>query len=158
MIEINNDPNIILRGPTENDFNFLIDSWSKELKGHFPYKLIPEKTFFIGQNKIINLLLKNSLVLIASPKEYCDQILGYIVFEKIEQETIIHFTYVKKVFRNNGIGKKLLHAADERFSTKPIIITHLPRSVSNIDILSVLKTNKLFYDPYVINRRIKSND
>jgi ribosomal protein S18 acetylase RimI-like enzyme len=147
---------VILRGPTSEDSNFLLNSWLRELEYNrfYPYRFIHTKTFNTQQTAILQTLIANSLVLIACNQEEFDQIYGYIIFEKLDPETILHFLYVKKTFRNNGIGKRLLEAAAPDFGAKPIVITHLPRQPEGLDLKTYLIRNQLFFDPYVINRRL----
>jgi hypothetical protein len=50
-----------------------------------------------------------------------NHVLGYIVFARYKGFSVIHWLYVKHVFRNFGMGHELLKKAN---LTKPILTSH----------------------------------
>ena len=105
---------IILRPGTTDDLNFITSSWfqTEYASKFWPFEYRKE----IG-NRVISKTLKESMTLIASPDDNQDLIIGFIVFESmpehlkiLDSHSIIHFAYVKAVYRKLGVGKKLVNS------------------------------------------------
>ncbi len=73
-------------------------------------KRIAKTQYFEGQHAVIEFLLKKSLCYVACDRAYPDQIVGYIIGELNNNQTILHWIYVKSGFRKMGIAKKLIQA------------------------------------------------
>lgn len=83
-------------------------------------------------------------ILIANPVDEPDVNLGFICFEDIGDDKIIHYAFVKPEFRNFGIGK-MLYA--EAMGKKTIgYFTHWTYPVDTLE----MKIPNLIYDPYRI--------
>jgi hypothetical protein len=84
-----------------------------------------------------------------------------MVFEKVQDIPVIHFLYVKMLFRENGIARHLVNSIFENFGKDKTIITHIPRSRKEegkyIDSAKqTLIRYNLRYDPFVIQRRLEN--
>lgn len=100
----------------ETDKNFVLSTWLKsyyeslkafdeylafnKLKG-FVYP--KDDIFFQGHQNKIKDKLKNAECMVCTAPDDDRQIIGWIVYEP----TVIHYIYVKQVFRKYGIAKKL---------------------------------------------------
>jgi GNAT superfamily N-acetyltransferase len=73
------------------------DSW---------FSLVPKDIFMINYAKIAEALLSRSYVAVACLTEDPDVILGYSMLSR--DAKVVHFIFVKKAFRNQGIGKALV--------------------------------------------------
>ncbi len=152
--------NVLLRSPCDQDGSFIIDSWVREAREHYPFSHMDKALFYKEYKETVKTLISKSLIVIACNPEDQDQIYGYLSFEKVEDIPIIHFIYVKLTFRENGIAKLLLDSVFENFGKEKTLITHLPRSRKEdgrfLDSTknTLIKFN-LRFDPFIINRRMK---
>ena len=155
-----NTDEILLRAPTNQDGSFIIDSWVREAREHYPANLVDKSLFYNEEKEIVKVLISKSLILIACNPEDPEQIYGYMVFEKVADIPIIHFLYVKLLFRENGIARHLINSVFEDFGKKKTVISHIPRSRKEdgkyIDSAkqTLIKYN-LRFDPFIIDRRMK---
>lgn len=95
-----------------------------------------------AMDKKINALVAESVVLVATPENDSDLIVGYILFGF----DILHYCYVKKDFRQMGVASRLLKETDLNSSFE-VTSTHLSK-FSHL-ILSKL-TKSYTYNPFKI--------
>ena len=99
-----------LRPIIEDDTAFIFNSWLKSYRfSHFGEK-ITNTIYFAEHHKVIERLIDNSKVLVACNPEEPSQVYGYIIGEEVDGIFVLHFIYVKHIFRNMGVGKTLLDA------------------------------------------------
>lgn len=92
----------------ESDKNFIFATWLRGLyNGNSLYGCIPMKVFMDNYHNYIEAVLKspNTKVNVAYLKEDPEVILGYSVLS--QDGAKLHWTYVKKPWRNIGIAKSL---------------------------------------------------
>lgn len=105
-------------GKTE-DHNFVIATFLKGLyNGDSWFSLIPHDIFMAYYRKIVTAILASPQVNIkvACLKDAPDVIIGYSILS-LDYQTI-HFVYVKKSWREGGVGRSLV-------PQRPTTITHL---------------------------------
>ncbi len=101
---------VVLRPATADDVSFIFATWLNNFKNSsYHAKRIRKDVFYREHHKVIEDLLPNCSVLVATPSDDSNTILGYIVAEPADN--IVHFTYVKAAFRNLGIAKQLIFAS-----------------------------------------------
>lgn len=84
---------------------------------------MPFPLFKIIQDKTMQTILERAYTLVACNPEDEDQIYGFIVGEQfpfgLKKSPVIHFLYVKAVFRGHGVGNLLMRStvdnADQEF-------------------------------------------
>lgn len=105
-----------LRPATENDFNFITNSWIESYKG------FKDTTFMIFKkyhNPLINKIIKEkAITLMAVDNEHKDLIYGWCCFEHLEKP-VLHYLYVKAIYRKTGVAKDLFNTCikDEFYYT-----------------------------------------
>lgn len=138
---------ISIRTYNENDLNFILSKWLKNYKFSSRFtKKIKSDIYYKWHHLIIdNIMARPSCtILIANPVDEPDVNLGFICFEDINAEKIIHYAFVKPEFRNFGVGKKLYLTA---MANKPFgYFTHWTYPIDTLE----LKLPNLTYDPYRI--------
>lgn len=129
------------------DIPFIFATWLRSYRhsSNFARK-ISNDIFYKRHHMVIDLILKRtgSTVLVAHPIGEPDVILGYLVSEtqNIDALPVVHYTYVKRSFRQMGIAKALWKGLEDT----PVIATHY---TVDMDWLSK-KHPKIMYDPYRI--------
>lgn len=136
-------PALRIRPATEEDVNFIFNSWLKSYRDSFFGKNISKTIYFASHHKILEKLLKNCSVLVAVDANNPGDIVGYCVTEDVAGFQVIHFVYVKHIFRMLGIAKALLNAAKIDM-TKASIYTHHTKSCYKV----VVRYN-MVYNPYL---------
>ncbi len=167
---------IIIRNYKDGDKNFILNHYLHETSRLFPYKFMEYKMFNIKHSSnLTELLTKVSVALAVNPEEE-DHIFSFVVYEKVEDITVIHFIYTKEVYRNQGIASELINNIFPEFGTKECIISLLPNlddstynkyrelnlkelKNNNFDskyqnpLRFYLMHNKLFYDAFLFAKR-----
>jgi hypothetical protein len=89
------------------------DSWVRTFRYGPLRQGVPEQRYFTDQrNRISRLLERGAQVLLAINPEDASQVLGWACFEKREGADVLHYLYVKSIFRRDfGIARRLLAEA-----------------------------------------------
>ncbi len=99
---------IVTRDSTPSDLNFILATFLRALYyGDTWFKEIPKDIFMKNYHQVIETLLSRSLVKVACLKEDPEVIVGYAIFSKANPN-VLHFTFVKSVWRNIGVMKSLV--------------------------------------------------
>ncbi len=132
---------ISIREATESDINFIYATMLNGLYYGCPlYNKIEKKAFFSNYQKVINGILFKAptRLTIACLTVDTDVVLGYAL--SCPDDGILHFIYVKREWRMQGIAKKLLEGCSELSS-----VTHIT------DLGDKLRIAKgLAYNPFLI--------
>ena len=135
-----------IRGAYLEDVNFIFATMLKSYRHASTFaRKISNDVFYKYHRAFLDSCLKrpNSQVLIAHPKGEPDVILGYLLTEKRDTgENVIHYTYVKKSFRQMGVARALWQKLDKQDYT----ITHYTVDADWI----TKKYSNLIYNPYLL--------
>jgi ribosomal protein S18 acetylase RimI-like enzyme len=112
---------VIIRSMTEADIPFIFSSWLKSYKNSQPH--VDSDIYYQGQHKLIECILQGNNVLISSPEEDQDTIIGYIVYSA----DCLHWLYVKSTYRNMGFARSMIDVAFQ--SKTPTYYSHFTPSV-----------------------------
>lgn len=133
---------VVIRPYTVTDINFIMSSWLKSHKEDLDFSTridnlqqikkalgrlrVPKLKTYVPNNKYYNIaptmfkaILAKAGALVACDANDYDHIYGYMVAETIHDEPVVHWVYVKNIFRRTGIGKLLLSKVCEPDS-KPL--------------------------------------
>lgn len=135
---------IRLRAATEDDVNFIFNSWLKSYRHSHFAKYIANETYYTEHHRIIETLLKKYTVVVACDEKDSTQILGYICAGNVQNCFVVHYVNVKHAFRNMGIGKELLNSFNHNPDVAGIY-THHTRIAERL----ASKYNFMFY-PYLL--------
>lgn len=102
---------IQIRPAEQQDYAFILASWSNDAHKIKYDSFIPNSIFFPRQKAFINKILPSSIINIAHVEEDRDLICGYLIIEpKFQMNTLlIHWAHVKPIYRRQGIYKALLN-------------------------------------------------
>lgn len=133
---------IDLRLATPADMPFFYSATLQTyLYGSPHHRTIPAKVYFTEHARLLKKTVErpDAELLLAVLKEDPSVILGFLLWEP----DIMHFTYVKRGFRQMGIARQLWTKAD--------LISHYQISHKTYDFNKIInKKNGIIYNPYLI--------
>lgn len=137
---------ILIRDARPGDLSFVFSSWLRSYRETRNAKVLDNRTYYAGQHRIIEKVIERAHVLVATSQDDSDQILGYIIYEHIndDKDLVVHWLYTKLPFRNYSIAKQLLQTVVGISKADKVIITHLPK----LDKKIFLDT-RFLYNPYI---------
>lgn len=127
-----------IRNAKVEDRNFVLATFLRGLYyGDSWFSMIPKGSFMNNYKKVAEALIAspNVIIKVACLREDPDVILGYSIMSA--NHTVLHFIFVKSMWRQKGIGRSLL--PDRLFA-----VTHLTRLGK--DLLPKLKDT--VFDPF----------
>lgn len=128
-----------LRSPNNSDVDFIYNSWLESYRK--TENKMTHTVYYDRFKKILTTIFQKSLVIIACDQKDPTQIFGYIVYEPLDP-VILHYVYVKFMYRQHGIGKDLLEAV--RKKEEPVVCTFANHAFTK------LKTKwRLTYNPWL---------
>lgn len=95
----------------EEDKNFIFATWLRGMYyGDSWFSMVPKAIFMSCYHKIVERFLSrpDSIALVACLKEDPSVVLGYSVYHKVENGSVLDFIFVKSAWRNIGIGRSLV--------------------------------------------------
>ena len=127
MIQSPKPTNISFRlyNPGSTDEAFIYSSWIKAVRKDQKHHLQPGQAFYHQQKAKVAALLDEptTAVLMATHQDEPDDLIGWICV-KLGPEPVIHYAYVKSLYRQMGIAKALVEAAGIDL-TQPVIVSHV---------------------------------
>ena len=144
---------IIIRDGTDNDVPFFYNSFLHHYKHSSPHtKYIHDINYYNELHSIVTRCLdrKGNVLKFVALKSDPDVVLGYI-WANIEIETI-YYVYIKKAFREMGIGTILLESV---FPCRPEILFFPFWTYSAQTIMQ--KNNNFYFNPYLLDRHVWSH-
>ena len=139
---------INIRPATADDLPFIFNSWLKAYKHSSLFaKRIKHEVFFKYHHAVVErILARGATVLVATPVDDQNTILGYVVAEPLDVPTL-HFVYVKAPFRRFGIGRQLALAMVARLGAADAVdFTHWTKDMD----WASEKLPSFTYNPYKI--------
>lgn len=119
---------VSIRPATDNDLGLILNSWLKSYRNADATRHVPNDIYYsqpFGHKGLIMHLLDKSEVVIACNPEDGEAVYGWLCHEwgGGDWGHIVHFVYVKALYRRAGVAKALLTAAgfDKR---EPFVTTH----------------------------------
>lgn len=127
------------------DEDFIYSTWLRNYK-HSSYfaKRIKPAVFFKEHHKVIDHIMGKPTItaLVAHPKNDVHTLLGYVVFERNEERSTVHFTYIKDAFRMMGIARTLYKSGE--IDMGKLKFSHWTLPVDEL----IKKYPEIIYDPY----------
>lgn len=123
---------IIFRAHKSEDLNFILDSWGRSVfSGTSAKKYVtPEEFHSFHRPQRMRFFSKpNTTCIVCVPDDDLNQIIGWIAVESIPSGLILHYLYVKDVYKKQGIATMLIKRA---LPTSPIFYTHLTEQAARI--------------------------
>jgi GNAT superfamily N-acetyltransferase len=131
----------------ETDKNIILSSWAHQVREVEPLKNLTREVFREHMQKCLRALDEN-IVLTASNSEHKEQIYGWCCGAKRGSASVLHFIYVRKTWRQQGIATTLLKILCPQVGEEIIYFTHQSRGAERLK-----KKWKLVYNPYLFEEK-----
>lgn len=125
------------------DKNIIISSWAHQVRACEPLKQLSADEFRLHMQRCLKSLSEN-IVLVACNNEHKEQVYGWLCGNKRDAKNILHFVYVRKTWRQQGIASTLLRLLCPRTKEEDIYITHQSRGTKHF-----VERWKLIFNPYL---------
>lgn len=108
-------PSILYRAYRATDLPFVLKSWIRSYArssyaGPYDHEILPKAI----KATILKLIARQSVKLvIVSNSDNPDQIWGFVCYQTNQEYPILHFLYVKELFRGMGLGLGMVALAKE---------------------------------------------
>lgn len=93
---------------TGSDMPFVMRSWLMSWRHSEVTRTMPGDAYYDWQRKRIDGLLPRCVVLVARPDDWDQGILGWLCGEVVPEGSVVHYVYVKRRSRREGIATALL--------------------------------------------------
>lgn len=143
----------IIRSKTEEDESFLYNSYLKSYHNNYPIKLVPSAIYYKEQAKELKRLFDTATINLAVFPEDANEIIGYVIYEYSSEALVLHYIYIKGMFRKKYIATKIIK--ELLGDIKLIICTHMFDSFNEAKYK--LPGVKMSYDPYFLTREPNGN-
>lgn len=97
---------MIIRDANSKDLAFITSSWSQS---YYPQSNLSFDDYKHFQNILMKTILKDSYNLIACDDTDQDVIFGWICHTEYLNEPVVHYLYVKAIYRRLGVAKALMN-------------------------------------------------
>ena len=149
---------IILRPHNKSDINFVRDSWTKTAYQYSDLKyIVPFDVFASFHKRAVGKILDSpeTALIIAGAEGDPDLLLGWICVEKPKKlkGSIVHFLYVKELFRTEGVATQMLNQLNLE---TPILFTAMTRKSSKILVKHKEYFKRWYFEPSLVNGFIKT--
>jgi len=118
------DKPIRIRKAEASDVGFIFSSWLKSYRDSFFAQNITTTIFYSEHHKVIERLLKGCDVYVACNDNDVSELYGFICGERIEGLFVLHYVYVKQMYRSLGIATMLLNTYSHDSSTAALYTHH----------------------------------
>ena len=139
-----------LRPMMESDRNFIFNSFLKSYHQNSSLRVVPNTIYYKGQADIISYLLEHAQVSVACFPEDPTEVIGYIIYQYVNEDCIIHYLYIKEMHRKQKCASEMIqHLSKTNF----VIVTHLTDNFATLR--HRFSPKRFTYDPFFItNQRI----
>ena len=134
---------IQIRLSTNDDNNFIIDSWTNTMKHMYPNQYALD--FHTHYQNYVKSLIINSLSVVAHLENEPNEIISYLVYTFFRSSQVVHFAYTKLDARNQKILNRLIDFSNPE--KHPVVFTH---PAKNENIMHYL-CSKYIYDPSIMS-------
>jgi GNAT superfamily N-acetyltransferase len=131
------------------EVGFITNAWLNSLQDSSMFWDVPRPVFFKRCHDTLAEILGRSAVLVVAAESDPDHIIGFICYEVFDNALVIHYVYIKQLFRKQGIAKELYHfvrEAEDRGYEKPVFVTFRTDKSSKI---TRKYKNRFIFDPWL---------
>jgi len=111
-----NEVEIFVRLANDTDIDFITSSWLNSFRDGYFNATVPNRVYYNQHHKVLERLVPSSTILVACNSERPQQIFGWLCFQVVDNVLILHYVYVKNMFREQGIAARLFNYVMENDS------------------------------------------
>ena len=104
---------IIVEPAAPHDVAFVCDSWLRSFRRSPSTAGMSVSVYWDRFAPQVRELVASGSVLVARPEDWDRGIIGWVSYEKAPHTFVLHYVYVKNVYRRMGVMAKLLSAAGD---------------------------------------------
>ena len=123
---------LLLRPAKGNDVACITSNWLNTFRNAASSWGVPNTEYFYYEHKVLEWILPRSTTVIMCPEEDPDQIVGFMVYEKLEGALLVHWVHIKVDFRGRGLARGMVEAVLDVEGHPPVI--HDYRTLHSADI------------------------
>lgn len=141
----------VLREATAADHNYILSSFLTSYYQFSPCKFAAGALYYQQQGEIIKFLLGSCQVQVACFPEDPTEIAGYIMYQYIDNNLIIHYVYVREPYRKQKLAQDMIMSLINDVDL--IVATHYPYNF--VSLKHMIPNKSITYDPFFItNQRL----
>lgn len=138
-----------LRDANSEDVGFVFNSWLRSYRNAQMVRGVSNTIYYNEHHKILERIVKTARVIIACDPEDSTKIYGYACAEFIDSIFVIHYVYVKELYRKLGIARLMLDEWKPDFNNASIC-THINKCAEAPAI-----RRHILYHPYILVNGLK---
>ena len=131
------------------DDAFVVSAWMRQMRSEPAMRFVKNDVFFPRERDRISAILARSKAMLAISRDDSSLLFGFIVSER----NIVHWVYVKSVYRGMGVGAALL---EQSGISGPLLCTHATELIfGSVRGQKKLDALKVSYDPYLLDSMVR---
>lgn len=143
---------LLMRTMNQDDLPFFIDTYINAIYfNSYVFQDVRHKIFEASRKPILKELLNKSKVVVLCHENEPTEIVGWIMWDHWETTLVVHFIYVKSMYRNKGFARALLDETGYEIGKRAIWCSSWSNSVSKK--WSLNRRYKLYYYPDILISR-----
>ena len=121
---------MLLRPRTPADDNFIISNWLHTVRDSSEFWHVRSKAFFFYEHARVSHLLERATTAILCLPDKPHIYFGFVCYEALKQGPVVHYVYVKKRFRRQGVMTAMAEAlcraeyGHKGFLELPVVYTY----------------------------------
>lgn len=146
---------VSIRNATPQDGGFIADSWLRSYSSAYHVKKVPAEVYWRRHRDVIADLVSRSVVRVACDPADPWTIWGWVCGEVQGGTIVLHYVYVKDVFRGYDIGTILVRELTGGRSVDNLLWTHDTKQTSwflkgLVDAGVLHEDTETIYNPYLM--------
>ena len=138
---------VLYRTLQDADKAFIFSSWLKNFRNGTMVRNIPNEIYYTNHHKVVEKLMDNAKTIVCCNADDPSIIYGYINYEIVDSQFVLHFVYIKQLYRKLGIAQDLLSATGNDFNKLGCYTHQTMVAVAKEESLN------LVYHPYLLFSR-----
>lgn len=141
-----------LRPANKSDLAWITANWARSARNFPAFNGIPNEVFYHNFQQMMETVIPKAAVVVYSwddPEIPADRSnIGFCVYEKTETSILLHFMYVKDMYRNRGFAKTLWETISVLEGRNHVIYTMANRRMVKPAMYEKFKAKGWLYNPF----------
>lgn len=137
-----------LRYYARGDEGVVFSTWMSHIRKTDPFSRFDRDGMAWHRSAVLGPLVERCPPLIAHATDNERLVFGWAAGEYTTGRQVLHLIYVRSIYRNYGIGSKLMSVVFPHFKSRPIYVTHQGKTFRHR-----CRSWNLIYNPYMVVSR-----